>query len=136
MSGEWVVRNRRRARTGRATSNIGEIAANLRRRRNPRLPNLATALAVPLFRPEEEDFVLLDRTTDGVAEVVAAQKVLLSAHRIAGDAADFLLAEEKVFGIEDRKSTRLNSSHVAMSYAVFCLKKKKRRRVGPSDSTA
>src|SRR5690625_5557734 len=28
----------------------------------------------------------------------------------------------------DRKSTRLNSSHVAISYAVFCLKKKKERR--------
>src|SRR5207253_9106826 len=27
---------------------------------------------------------------------------------------------------EDRKSTRLNSSHVAISYAVFCLKKKSR----------
>src|SRR5207249_11847360 len=27
-------------------------------------------------------------------------------------------------GIEDRKSTRLNSSHVSISYAVFCLKKK------------
>src|SRR5690625_7482168 len=27
-------------------------------------------------------------------------------------------------GIRDRKSTRLNSSHVAISYAVFCLKKK------------
>src|SRR5690625_6543514 len=27
---------------------------------------------------------------------------------------------------KDRKSTRLNSSHVAISYAVFCLKKKKR----------
>src|SRR5690625_6228700 len=27
----------------------------------------------------------------------------------------------------DRKSTRLNSSHVAISYAVFCLKKKKRQ---------
>src|SRR5690625_3241033 len=27
-------------------------------------------------------------------------------------------------GVEDRKSTRLNSSHVASSYAVFCLKKK------------
>src|SRR5690625_6545522 len=27
--------------------------------------------------------------------------------------------------IQDRKSTRLNSSHVAISYAVFCLKKKK-----------
>src|SRR5437870_9082475 len=30
-----------------------------------------------------------------------------------------------VAGIGDRKSTRLNSSHVAISYAVFCLKKKK-----------
>src|SRR5207253_5732087 len=28
----------------------------------------------------------------------------------------------------DRKSTRLNSSHVAISYAVFCLKKKKKKR--------
>src|SRR5690625_925534 len=31
----------------------------------------------------------------------------------------------------DRKSTRLNSSHVAISYAVFCLKKKKNRCQGP-----
>src|SRR5690625_2618434 len=31
-----------------------------------------------------------------------------------------------VFSHLDRKSTRLNSSHVAISYAVFCLKKKKR----------
>src|SRR5207253_7980146 len=30
-----------------------------------------------------------------------------------------------VLGYVDRKSTRLNSSHVAISYAVFCLKKKK-----------
>src|SRR5699024_11731122 len=29
---------------------------------------------------------------------------------------------------EDRKSTRLNSSHVSISYAVFCLKKKKKNR--------
>src|SRR5690606_41754600 len=28
----------------------------------------------------------------------------------------------------DRKSTRLNSSHVKISYAVFCLKKKKKKR--------
>src|SRR5690625_5689107 len=28
----------------------------------------------------------------------------------------------------DRKSTRLNSSHVAISYAVFCLKKKKSKQ--------
>src|SRR5690625_6203591 len=30
----------------------------------------------------------------------------------------------------DRKSTRLNSSHVAISYAVFCLKKKKNAQAG------
>src|SRR6266496_2167857 len=30
---------------------------------------------------------------------------------------------------QDRKSTRLNSSHVEISYAVFCLKKKKNHRV-------
>src|SRR5690625_5912186 len=31
-------------------------------------------------------------------------------------------------GLQDRKSTRLNSSHVAISYAVFCLKKKKKKK--------
>src|ERR1039458_7767778 len=30
-------------------------------------------------------------------------------------------------GIRDRKSTRLNSSHLGISYAVFCLKKKKKK---------
>src|SRR5689334_24313437 len=30
----------------------------------------------------------------------------------------------------DRKSTRLNSSHSSISYAVFCLKKKKKKNVG------
>src|SRR5260221_6058212 len=36
---------------------------------------------------------------------------------------------------EDRKSTRLNSSHTVISYAVFCLKKKKntQRRASPSN---
>src|SRR5256885_10058525 len=32
---------------------------------------------------------------------------------------------ERALGAEDRKSTRLNSSHLVISYAVFCLKKKK-----------
>src|SRR5437588_4894899 len=32
---------------------------------------------------------------------------------------------------EDRKSTRLNSSHTVSSYAVFCLKKKKNTRTRP-----
>src|SRR5437773_4199849 len=35
------------------------------------------------------------------------------------------LAEEK----KDRKSTRLNSSHITISYAVFCLKKKKKKSI-------
>src|SRR5439155_16771340 len=35
----------------------------------------------------------------------------------------------------DRKSTRLNSSHVAISYAVFCLKKKKGTKPHPAAAT-
>src|SRR5699024_7656067 len=35
------------------------------------------------------------------------------------------LGTENNLIIEDRKSTRLNSSHVSISYAVFCLKKKR-----------
>src|SRR5438067_9026041 len=34
-------------------------------------------------------------------------------------------------GQEDRKSTRLNSSHVSISYAVFCLKKKRKQYQAP-----
>src|SRR5256885_8006733 len=30
---------------------------------------------------------------------------------------------------QDRKSTRLNSSHLVISYAVFCLKKKKKKKI-------
>src|SRR5436305_15339093 len=44
--------------------------------------------------------------------------------------ADFAIPDRKVaievHGGADRKSTRLNSSHVRISYAVFCLKKKKK----------
>src|SRR2546422_5256760 len=39
---------------------------------------------------------------------------------------DFVFWFEDVY--RDRKSTRLNSSHGYISYAVFCLKKKKRKR--------
>src|SRR5690606_40599299 len=40
---------------------------------------------------------------------------------------EFLFGRERRTAIDvlDRKSTRLNSSHVKISYAVFCLKKKK-----------
>src|SRR5256885_3760707 len=41
--------------------------------------------------------------------------------RLGGEVVEAEQAEE----IPDRKSTRLNSSHLVISYAVFCLKKKK-----------
>src|SRR5690349_21964100 len=47
----------------------------------------------------------------------------LAVHRSGGDATRSRAAD----GL-DRKSTRLNSSHVEISYAVFCLKKKKKKQ--------
>src|SRR3989442_8773835 len=41
---------------------------------------------------------------------------------------DELVREAQDLQRQDRKSTRLNSSHVRISYAVFCLKKKKRKQ--------
>src|SRR5437868_11742529 len=38
---------------------------------------------------------------------------------------NFVMPEKIIHNSSDRKSTRLNSSHVSISYAVFCLKKKK-----------
>src|SRR2546426_2575522 len=42
-------------------------------------------------------------------------------------AVDFGLLNKRLAG--DRKSTRLNSSHLVISYAVFCLKKKKKTKM-------
>src|SRR5438034_5203328 len=39
-----------------------------------------------------------------------------------------LSASGEISGCLDRKSTRLNSSHTVISYAVFCLKKKKKQK--------
>src|SRR5439155_21785015 len=64
--------------------------------------------SVPLGRGVFVDGIrALDVTGDGIKEAVVT-------HGDDGSA-----------GTVDRKSTRLNSSHVAISYAVFCLKKKK-----------
>src|SRR5205814_3108167 len=71
---------------------------------------------------EEQHFPLRGKVGDGEADVggerahqhrrlLARDQFLSDAHRVAGRAAD-------------RKSTRLNSSHLGISYAVFCLKKK------------
>src|SRR5436309_8365305 len=64
---------------------------------------------------------LLEHHADAGAQQIEVElgieDVGLVEHQLAGGA----LAR-----IENRKSTRLNSSHVKISYAVFCLKKKKK----------
>src|SRR2546427_9479162 len=45
-------------------------------------------------------------------------------------------AQPRESGHRDRKSTRLNSSHSQISYAVFCLKKKKKQSTTPSHCSA
>src|SRR5258708_17061140 len=45
------------------------------------------------------------------------------------------LLADTLMRMGDRKSTRLNSSHQIISYAVFCLKKKKTNATTPSTST-
>src|SRR6266480_2651174 len=52
----------------------------------------------------------------GLQAITGAELTLLDGSHVT------LLAETP----EDRKSTRLNSSHMSISYAVFCLKKKKK----------
>src|SRR5438874_7522794 len=54
----------------------------------------------------------------------AARAILFSERQQVFGAA--VLRDDVVRG--DRKSTRLNSSHVEISYAVFCLKKKKKKK--------
>src|SRR5439155_18470593 len=70
--------------------------------------------------------------TQSVQQLPGAAKRIPSAIRrggggvgnLQGVRGDFKRAFKKAIPRTDRKSTRLNSSHVAISYAVFCLKKK------------
>src|SRR3712207_7852059 len=70
----------------------------------------------------QDDDRLLDTELKEVDLIVDGQEVRHLGHvvRQHGEQAD----EEEPFPA-DRKSTRLNSSHANISYAVFCLKKKK-----------
>src|SRR3989442_6268635 len=68
-----------------------------------------------LFRSLDELQHVARRGGAGVDEVVGMQR----RHLRASD-------RESLQARLDRKSTRLNSSHVRISYAVFCLKKKKK----------
>src|SRR3712207_7319944 len=72
-------------------------------------------------RPDDHSLSGFGAGGSGLAEfdVHAERCVGPQGARVTGDEGDV--------GSSDRKSTRLNSSHANISYAVFCLKKKKKR---------
>src|SRR3989454_4879576 len=57
--------------------------------------------------------------------------------KVDGEVAVLVREAVKVFAdLGDRKSTRLNSSHLVISYAVFCLKKKKKEPTQLQNATS
>src|SRR5437870_6616601 len=63
----------------------------------------------------------------GPADVRRLARLRVALRRFAPHVVHTILWSGNSYGrLADRKSTRLNSSHVAISYAVFCLKKKKK----------
>src|SRR5690349_22171717 len=73
-----------------------------------------------LFRSERERLAAIGRVDDDSVGRTAAH--------LADPDDDLAAVGRHAEQIEDRKSTRLNSSHVEISYAVFCLKKKKKKK--------
>src|SRR5207249_12148764 len=83
--------------------------------RNPDVFELARAKSARLLG----DLLALLATLKGIP--AGYSKDLQEDKALLFDACDTLAV---VLNSKDRKSTRLNSSHVSISYAVFCLKKK------------
>src|SRR5690606_40679507 len=93
----------------------------------PSLPSFPTRRSSDLGQAPLGDHVArhLGRALDVVGG--AGGDLVLAEDQLLGDAAAVQRAKLRLDrGAVDRKSTRLNSSHVKISYAVFCLKKKKR----------
>src|SRR5690242_21186765 len=74
-----------------------------------------------LFRSRGSETVLVVEDEDDVRELVGS--FLRNSGYAVLEAANGVEGLHAVCGL-DRKSTRLNSSHMSISYAVFCLKKK------------
>src|SRR2546429_2504160 len=80
--------------------------------------------------PPQGDVELLERLTRARADLLAqVGRRIVGQHQVL----DGILTA--IFS-GDRKSTRLNSSHGYISYAVFCLKKKRRYNRGSEDRRA
>src|SRR5699024_11318101 len=66
----------------------------------------------------------VQKVLDYAISVMPSDKILLGQNLYGYDwTLPFVQGESFARAIRDRKSTRLNSSHVSISYAVFCLKK-------------
>src|SRR5688572_31049896 len=85
----------------------------------PRPPRSTLFPYTTLFRSEAQ-------RVPGKVRVVGAEK-RHEDHRRPGERGEVRRAQHAA-AQGDRKSTRLNSSHSQISYAVFCLKKKKKER--------
>src|SRR5690606_34367976 len=86
---------------------------------------LKQGLPAGIFSPAAHQ--VIDRYIErGLLHRVGGNVAVTDAGRLLADGiiADILLAEDDDLTVSDRKSIRLNSSHVKISYAVFCLKKK------------
>src|SRR5687768_4537216 len=74
---------------------------------------------------------------DGDAKRYGGKGVLKAVESVNTEISEAIVgldASEQSFIDKDRKSTRLNSSHGYISYAVFCLKKKKKKQHKQHDS--
>src|SRR5690349_21862251 len=71
-------------------------------------------------------YTTLFRSYD-VRTIVAGEQLVMATTQGPFPMETTYVWEDTPGGGTDRKSTRLNSSHVEISYAVFCLKKKKRQ---------
>src|SRR3712207_7042747 len=78
-----------------------------------------------LFRSDEVQHLLVEVDLDAVAGTALQCRLLGILQRRQRLLADRAVGADALHLLEDRKSTRLNSSHANISYAVFCLKKKK-----------
>src|SRR5687768_18143323 len=80
------------------------------------------------FNPETEILIVVDDSAHPGAQL--ADDIDDGDWILVGDEVPLDDAErdELLERLEDRKSTRLNSSHGYISYAVFCLKKKKKKK--------
>src|SRR5699024_11753238 len=77
--------------------------------------------ALPIFPGAEE--AIYDKISDITISMKSADHLKMP--ELVNSRYMVRLDEPELVKYEDRKSTRLNSSHVSISYAVFCLKKKK-----------